>query len=419
MTPTRQALGSLLLLLLAATPAAAGWDEAMAAYDAKRYDEAIAGFEAGAEADPDEPRWHYMLGLSLLAAERPAKAAARLEHALELAGGTAAYALPLARAQLGAGAPEAALATLDHHRPSEADGRTLDKWAGLVAVVATAVDDPTAALPLLGEAAEKRPDGADLQLALGRARGSAGDSPGAFAAYQRAFDLDGGGEVGAEAGARAIGTAFAAAEADPAARAGWYRRAAGIGARLPVEGASPDALLLAGDALLLAEQPAEAERRFIAAAAAVPAAPEPRYQLAQCRLKLDDPEGALERLGEALERAPAADLERRIHSATGHARADLEQYEAAARAFRQAGDETRAAEMDQAAAAAEHNAGVDQALAKCREDWARIARQRDENREFEGTAVWAEIDRQAARVRAECGPPPQETAGGSESASTG
>lgn len=408
----RPVVATLLFLVLAAPAAAAGsWEEAMTAYQEQRWDDAIAGFEAGLEADPDEPRWHYMLGLSLLSAGRPGAAAARLERALELAGGAAAYALPLARAQLEAGDPERALATLGRHRPQKGDGGMVDKWVVLVGEAADAAD-PAAGGPLLREAVALRPASADLHLALGRAHSVAGDPSAAFEAYARAFELAG----GTEAGLRAIGSAFTAAEAagdgvtGEDAEDAWYRRAAEVAGRLSVEGAPPRTLLLAGDALLLGGRPAEAERRFEAAVAADPESAAARYQLARSRLALDDPGAALERLAEALERAPDPALERRVQAARGRALHELERYEAAAEAYRRAGDERRAALEEEAAAAAEHNAQVERESAECREEWARIDRLRAENRHLEDTAVWEEIDRQAARLEARCGPPPEETA---------
>lgn len=413
MNALRDVFAPLALVLIAAAPAAGGWEEAMAAYGQHRWAEAAAGFSAGAERAPDDPRWHYMLGLSLLAAERPGDAVASLGRALALAPGTG-HALPLAQAQLRAGDPGAALATLDRHRPApDAEEETVAKWAGLVANAAGTVEEPAAAVPLLAAAIERRPAARDLRLALGRAHGRAGDHASAFEAYAAAFEIGGdpgAGKPDAGAGALAIRAAFAAAGADEDGRQDWYRRAAEIAARLPADGAPAATLLLAGDALLLGEQPAAAEPRLQAAAAAEPGNPEPRYQLARSRLALDDPEGALDHLREALARGPDPELEHLIFATQGRALADLERFEAAADAYRRAGDEVRAAQMDEAVAAAAHNAEVDRAREHCRQEWDRIARLRERNRDVEGTSAWAEIDRQAARLEVECGPPQERNA---------
>jgi tetratricopeptide (TPR) repeat protein len=410
----RNALAPLALVLIAAAPAAGSWEEAMAAFNERRYAEAAAGFAAGAEASPDDPRWHYMLGVSLLKGGRPGEAVPSLERALALEPAIG-HALSLAQAQLRTGAPAAALATLDRHRPAaDADAETTASWAGLIAVAAGTAEEPAAGLPLLAAAIERRPAAPDLRLVLGRVHSRAGDHAAAFEAYAAAFEIGGEPAAGdrgvAAAGPLAIRAAFAAAKADEAGRQEWYRRAAEIAGRLPVEGASAATLLLAGDALLLGERAADAEPRFAAAAAAEPGSAEARYQLARSRLALGDAEGALGHLRDALARGPDSDLERSILGVQGRALADLERFADAADSFRRAGDAARAAQMDEAVAAAAHNAEIDRARDRCRLEWERIALLRERNRDVEGTSAWAEIDRQAARLEAECGPPPERAA---------
>jgi tetratricopeptide (TPR) repeat protein len=410
MVGLRKALAVLGLMAIGAVPAAAGWDEAMAAYREGRYGEAVEGFAAGAEMQPEDARWHYMLGLALVGAGRPGRAVGSLERALEIEPGVR-HALPLAQAQIKAGVPGEALGTLDRYRPGAEAGEeeAVDRWAGLVAVAAGTVEDAGAAVPLLAAAIERRPGSRDLRLALGRAHAREGDHGAAFEAYAAAFEIGNGGAVDA-AGALAIRSAFDAAEAGAEGRHEWYRRAADVAGRLPVEGAPVAHLLLAGDALLLADRPAAAEERFAAVAALEAGNPVARYQIARCRLALDDPEAALEHLEQAEARDPDPDLRRRVFTTRAEALADLERYEAAADAYRRAGDGTRAAQMDEAAAAKIHNDEVERERERCRQEWARIAGLRDRNRDVEGTAVWAEIDRQAAHLEAECGPPPEQNA---------
>jgi tetratricopeptide (TPR) repeat protein len=266
-------------------------------------------------------------------------------------------------------------------------------------------------VPLLAAAIERRPGARDLRLALGRAHGRAGDHAAAFEAYAAAFEIGGdAAQPDAGSAALAIRAAFAAAKADEKTEKEWYRRAAEVAARLPADGAPVATLLLAGDALLLGERAAAAEPLLEAAAAAEPANPEPRYQLARSRLALGDAEGALDHLRAALALDPDPELESLIYATQARALADLKRFEAAAGAYRRAGDEARAAQMDQAVVAAAHNAEVDQAREHCRQEWDRIARLRERNRDVEGTSAWTEIDRRAALLEAECGPPEEQTA---------
>ena len=53
-----------LLLLLAATPAFAGWEEGVDAFNSGRYGAAEAEFRAFVEQSPDTAEGHYMLGLT-------------------------------------------------------------------------------------------------------------------------------------------------------------------------------------------------------------------------------------------------------------------------------------------------------------------------------------------------------------------
>lgn len=415
---SRLPLATVLAVVLAAPcasalPAADGWTEAMAAFKAGRYEIAADSFRAGAEADPDEPRWQYMLGVSLTKAGREAEAVTSLERAVELTRdetgrGEGSYAVALAQAQLRSGDPDVAFATLAGNQPGEARPDLRQAWAGLLAATAARMEDPQPAVPLLIEAVE-RADGADLRLALGRAYAAAGDAASAFTHYAAAAASE------ARALRPAMDAAFAAAEAlaedDHAGRSGWYRRAAALAAAQPVAGFPAATLLIAGDALLLDGRPAAAEERFRAALEAEPTSALAAYQIARCRLAQDDPAGALARVAE-LSTAPGSELGGRVLAVEAQALAGLERWEEAAAAYRRAGKEDRAAEMEEVVAALAHNRGVEAAAEKCRQRWADIARLRDENRDVEGTAAWTEIDRRAERLAAECGPEPVKAAAG-------
>ena len=84
----------------------------------------LALFERAAAAAPESPRHAAFYGAALLAARRTADAQVPLAHALALAPGGDSVRVLLARAQLGQGDPEAALATLAVARPA-ADVATL------------------------------------------------------------------------------------------------------------------------------------------------------------------------------------------------------------------------------------------------------------------------------------------------------
>jgi tetratricopeptide (TPR) repeat protein len=71
--------------LLLAGPAGAGWDEGVAAFKAKNYQQAATEFQGVVEQQPEHPSGYLMLGRSLLALKKPNQALDPLRKAAELA----------------------------------------------------------------------------------------------------------------------------------------------------------------------------------------------------------------------------------------------------------------------------------------------------------------------------------------------
>ena len=72
------------LLLLAALPALAGWDEGVAAFTSKNFQGAVTEFQELVKQNPDGWRGHYMLGLSLEQLKRKEEALHHLRKAYDL-----------------------------------------------------------------------------------------------------------------------------------------------------------------------------------------------------------------------------------------------------------------------------------------------------------------------------------------------
>lgn len=72
------------LLILGALPALAGWDEGVAAFTSKNFDQAITEFQELVKQTPDGWRGHYMLGLSLEQKRRKEEALHHLRKAYDL-----------------------------------------------------------------------------------------------------------------------------------------------------------------------------------------------------------------------------------------------------------------------------------------------------------------------------------------------
>lgn len=72
------------LCVAGAIPAAAGWDEGVAAFNLKNYTQAVAEFQAVVQQTPENYRGHYMLGESLGRMDRKEEALHHLRKAYDL-----------------------------------------------------------------------------------------------------------------------------------------------------------------------------------------------------------------------------------------------------------------------------------------------------------------------------------------------
>ena len=78
------ALMLILVLAIGHTTALAGWDEGVAAFTSKNFQQAARQFQAIVKQNPDGWRGHYMLGLSLKNARRKEEALHHLRKAYDL-----------------------------------------------------------------------------------------------------------------------------------------------------------------------------------------------------------------------------------------------------------------------------------------------------------------------------------------------
>lgn len=197
------------------------WDDAQAAYDERRYDDAVGLFESYTVYRPENPWGHYMLGLSawksgdqeralgafdealrldpehvkslinssrvLIETDRPADARERLERAVEIdpESGAGYRLLGLALAELG----EAGAAEESYHNALILD--STDVWAmnnlGLLFIQRERFGE--ALLPL-ARAIELREDSPTFQNNLGIALERTGHFRAAEQAYRAALDAD-------------------------------------------------------------------------------------------------------------------------------------------------------------------------------------------------------------------------------------
>ncbi len=399
----------LLPTLLAARPAAAGWAEGKQAYDAGRFEEAVAEFRAGAERNPEVAQWHFWLGAALFRLDRAGEAAPSLARAVELDGDRPEYRLLLAQARLASGSPADALAALGSIQIAGLDANARSGYAQLLAVAAGRADDPARTRRQLELAVGELTDSAPLWFALGKARKAAGDQLPAFEAFARSYELA---PSDLDAGRTAVQTGFAAAQAEEGdARAGWYARAGEVAGRLAEATGERGDRITAGEAWLSAKDFGRARGWFEKAGEAAPGDPQVEYYLGRCDLGEDETRKALGHLDKALAKAGDPELRRSIQSQRGYALHLLADYDGAAAAYRAAGDEESARTAEKAAAAADENRRFAQLQSECRERIQKLEEGRDDLERLGAKHEVEVVERRLADVRQECAPYLGEPAG--------
>ncbi len=334
-----------LMAALFASPLLASWESGVSAFHAGRYDEATAAFRSIVAASPEAPEGHYMLGLSLLRQKNLTAALDSLDRAVELAQNDVRYRLALAQAQLKADEPAGAVATLGGQDPASVPAEMRATFSQLLARAATPSPDPNAAYAALERGLESDPASRALWLALSQVARRLDRLADSFSALVAAFDLD---PSDPDAARSAVATAFdlARAESDSEKKIGWYRDGSRVAQKLASSAPSAEHQLLAGEALMGARDYEGAIGWFEKAAASGDAGALPHYYLGRCHLALSHNGDALKHLQTALAHSPDARMTSGIHEARGLALRGLEDFAAAAGAYRLAGDAATAAEMD-------------------------------------------------------------------------
>ncbi|MEE8524323.1 MAG: tetratricopeptide repeat protein, partial [Thermoanaerobaculia bacterium] len=379
----------LLSILIVASPGFASWEQGVSAFQAGRFEVAVDEFQSLVNSNPVAPQGHYMLGLSLLQMRQATASLEPLAKAVELEPSNTIYHLALAQTQLEVRRPDDALTTLAAQDPAAVPDAQRSGFGRLLAEAATESGDGEKSLAALERALTVDPSSKSMWQASAQIAHQLNRPRRAFDAFATAYTLD---PTDVELGRHIVQTAFAAARAhQDDDRRGWFQRASRVAVELA--GAAPTAehLLLAGEALLGAQDYDGARSWFEKAAAADPADPWPRFYLGRCAS--EEPETALSHLQATLERSPDEDLTGQIQNARGAALRRLERFEEAEEAYRLAGNEEKVAKMERLI---EIKQGNDQWAAekrRCEEKQRAAQDLLKENESLSGTAVWRELEK--------------------------
>lgn len=392
---------SLSMLLFVAIPARGGWQEGKEAFLANRLEEAAREFEAVSRAHPDHAAAFYMLGKTQQRQGKSSEALQSLRRATELDPGSASFALALGEVYLDESEPRKALLSLAKHPLNGLPEGVESAYLATFVTAAMKAEGTPESEGALEAAVAQKPGAKTLWLTLAKTRERSGDTASALDAYGKALEIDGGDEA---LGRKAVQLAWdLAAETQGEDRQEAYRRAADLALRAAAAGPSTAQRLVAGEALLLAGDPAAAAR-WLTPASRGEGRAAANYLLARCALGEGDGRKALGHLEKALEALPDADLQSRVHRTRGRAQHLLKDYSAAAASYRASGDPAKAAEMDRFAKIARENAEIERKREECLAEKAKIESLRSEQEGLEGTDVWQRMERVFAEKLAACEP---------------
>lgn len=375
---------------LATAPAVAtGWNDGVAAFQAGDWSRAESAFRAQTDSTPDHAASWFMLAQAQYRQEALDDAAASFHRAVELAPDEPSYALGWGRTELERGRAEAAVAILARHSPASVPDRIRRPYFQLLAAAVRRAERPEQAVGALERAVDEDPETAVLWTALGRAREAAGRLDDAWQAHQKAANISG----SVEDLRRLV---------DFALRQKWYERAAEEAAKVAEESGAAEDFLRLGEAHLEAGQCENALPAFERAGELAPEDPYPAYYRGHCHLVLKDGESALAALNGALGLEPSPALGEKILVARGQALHLLKRYGDAARAYRLAGDDERAARMEKFAETAKDNEAWERAKRDCLDRLSKVVDLLEDSADLQGTPEYQRLEEDLRRLRREC-----------------
>ncbi|MHC4816281.1 MAG: tetratricopeptide repeat protein, partial [Planctomycetota bacterium] len=184
------AIGAVVALGLASAAAVrAGWDEGVAAFGAKDYQQAAREFQEVVDQQPDLFQGHYMLGQSLLKLKRTQDALPHLRKAYDLNPSDLSVQMILGKAYTDSRRYADAATVLGKIDASSLPAKHRVALHQMLAKAYEKTGDERRMRGQLKAAADADPRNADLQYAYGAAAFNAGDMQGALTALARAAQL--------------------------------------------------------------------------------------------------------------------------------------------------------------------------------------------------------------------------------------
>ena len=371
-----------LALAVCAVPAAAGWEEGVAAYRSGDFGRAIEEFQGVVGSSPDYAGGHMMLGQSLLKAGRAQEAVASLRKAYDLNPGDVSTQVALATAFVKANRYNEAATLLSRIDVGSLPSSQQASVNKLKAVALAKSGNTSSALSALADAVARNPNDANAQYQYGVMLYNAGQTSQAVAALERAVSLN--------ADAKSLEALADAAlrlgreERSDSGKRSAYSKAVNAASRLVSTNASYDNLMLLGGAQLGAKDYSEAISTFERAASANSRDWLPRYYVGQAQMKLGNFPAAARSLQESLNMTSDRSNTVKIWSQLGLVFEKQKNWDQARTAYEKAGDTASIARVNQNEETEQYNEDIERQQAEAeaiREEEERI---RQELEELEG-----------------------------------
>jgi Flp pilus assembly protein TadD len=351
----RKLLTTVLLLLLCAGGAFADddWDAGVAAFNAGKFNEAVAAFQRYVEKVPDAYQGHQMLGQALLRGKQYAQAATHLQKANELKGGDPQIQLVLGQALLLGGKTRDACNVLGQINESalpQANRAALFQLRAKAECGGSGVAD-------LKKLAEAQNTG-EAWAAYGAAALNAGEIGAAVAALDKAVQVA---PNDVKIRRTHVGALVRQARSSrDAQKDAAYTKAVTSAQKLVQLESSFESNLLLGEVQLGAKKYSDAASTLAKAVGQKPNDWLPQLYLGQAYTQLDRFSEAMDPLTRAANLAPSPDDKKKVSQALGFVFEKQKAYDEAIRYYQQAGDSSSVARVQQNKETAEYNASVEE-----------------------------------------------------------
>lgn len=371
----RFALGVILLSAVAANSTWAGWDEGVAAFNAKNYEKAVTEFKAVVDQNPGGHRGHYMLGASLQRLGRKEEALGHLRKAYDLNPNDVATKFELGKAYLAVRKYREVTELMANTDVSAMQPAQKAAFYQIRGEAYLRTDNVDAAMADFSNLAKAMPKDSNVQYSLATVALKADQLDVALAALSEAVRLDPADKDKKKAYANAL-LKQGRSTPDKEAKKQAYRKAAEVAGQMVAADPSFDNLMLKMSAELGAGSYAEAARTGEAARAKNSKDWLVLFYLGQSYTMSDQFDKSVAPLQEALKLAPEAD-KKKIHQQLGFNYERQKKYPEAIAAYKAAGDSSAVARVETNQKTALENLDIEKRNAEV-EELARKQRELDE-----------------------------------------